>query len=142
MTDDSSPYSELLKIAESKFNDLTKGEKALLYATEKGQFADLSSKNRNENNPEDGLSWGDDRTVRSEVLAWLCTDPDAVSIVSHRGIQVKGAIVKGHVELRFADIPFPIQIEESRFDGWSNRRITSYEAHLCPLCDQFVTGLK
>lgn len=58
--------------------------------------------------PAEADGWGPERTVRPEVLAWLCTDPAAVERVSGRGLRLRGVRFTGPVDLGRARIPFPL----------------------------------
>lgn len=53
-------------------------------------------------------AWGPERTVRPEVLAWLCTDAAAAERVSRRGLRLRGARLAGPVDLGRARVPFPL----------------------------------
>lgn len=56
-----------------------------------------------------------DYTLEAESIAWLCTDLQASKLVTHSGIWVKGAHIKGKLDLAFAKISFPLRFEKCNF---------------------------
>jgi hypothetical protein len=89
----------LLQLAESEFRNLTPAERALL------QFADVRNHARGDfafagantvpddpsNDPTNADNWEDQRSVRAELVRWMCTDPEARTLVDPRGIRLLGA---------------------------------------------------
>lgn len=75
----------------------TQGERQLIAALPHGQEARLGG-----GDPTEAATWGDDRVVRAEVLAFLCTDPEAVRLTHWRGVRLGGALVNGELDLRGA----------------------------------------
>ncbi len=65
--------------------------------------------------PNDSDSWGKDREVRAALIRWLCVVPEASRNVAPRGIQVRGAKVRGVLDLSAAVVPFPLTFMQSRF---------------------------
>jgi hypothetical protein len=51
---------------------------------------------------------GADRSIRAALLEWLCTDQEAVSWVSRKGLLLWQARVDGTVDLSYREIPFPL----------------------------------
>ena len=98
--------SKLLELARGKFDTLAHAEEKLFRAAVDGKVADYSADSEEENDPAGAEKWGDERVHKADCIAWLCTDPQASALVSHRGIQVKGARIDGELDLRFAKIPF------------------------------------
>lgn len=58
--------------------------------------------------------WGTDREVRAEVIRWLSMDQEAKKLIDPRGLQLGGARVSGELDLRYANIPFPIAFTQCR----------------------------
>lgn len=106
--------TELLELAEARFGK-TKVDKNLFAATAKGEFADYSSEKDEENDPANADKWGDERVIKAEQIQWLCTDPKAAKLVTHKGIQVIGARIEGELDLQFAKISFPLYFFKCAF---------------------------
>src|ERR1700719_2590794 len=75
----------LLHLAKSRFGSISPAEKTLFEATEKGERANC------------GGDSGERGVIRSDRLAWLCTDPVAAARVTYRGISIVGAEIEGAV---------------------------------------------
>ena len=111
----------LIRLAASKFPDLTKAERALL------EFSDLKNRARGEfalagpsavpndssNDPAHADRWDHDREVRAELIEWLCVDRDAARLVDPRGIRLLGARVTGKLDLSHIRVPFGIAMIRS-----------------------------
>lgn len=117
---------ELLKLAIQKFGTLTKADRELFERAATGEVADYRTqwdkendpekeKWSEENNPARAAKWGEERVLSADHVAWLCTDPQASKLVTHKGIWVRGARVEGQLDLAFARVPFPLQFENSAF---------------------------
>jgi sRNA-binding regulator protein Hfq len=92
--------SKLLELAKQKFATLSEPDTKLFLAVGKGEPADYSEKE------------GEERNVKANHIEWLCTDKRASKLVTHRGIQIKGAHVEGKLDLSFAKISFPLIFEK------------------------------
>ncbi|MBC7238591.1 MAG: hypothetical protein H5T71_00630 [Chloroflexi bacterium] len=53
--------------------------------------------------------------IAGDIIAWACSDPEALRLISHRGIRVRGARFAGQVDLRCADLPFPMVFDSCCF---------------------------
>jgi len=104
---------KLLCLARGWFPDLTPAEQTFLRKTAAGELADFSAESEEDNKPSEAGNWGEDRRLRSKVIAWLCTDPEASALVTHRGINMTGARIDGHLDLSFARMPFPLAVGRS-----------------------------
>ncbi len=103
----------LLELANAAFPDLTDPERRVVEAAARGDRADFQSSDPQEDDPAKAESWGDDRKVRASVLRWLCVDPAVRRLVDPQGIQVRGALIEGDLNLDFARIPFPFGLFSS-----------------------------
>ncbi|MFH1716155.1 MAG: hypothetical protein ABIF19_02290 [Planctomycetota bacterium] len=112
--------AELLKLAEEKFGKLRKCEKELFQAVANGQTADYSSKDEKKNDPAKAAKWGPSRILNADRIAWLCTDKQASQLVTHRGIQIKGARIDDRLDLLFAKIPFPFTFQRCKLTAEIN----------------------
>jgi hypothetical protein len=53
---------------------LTPAERRLLECIASGKEADFSAPDESQNDPTQGAAWGPDRTIRSALFFWLCTN--------------------------------------------------------------------
>ncbi len=94
----------LLKKASNKFK-LLPAEKALLKAVEKGKNVHLQTKLNNIcinaflNYHEIFVCFLYERTIRKEVISWLCSNKDAACHWSNYGLNVYGAYIIGELDL-------------------------------------------
>ena len=108
--------SKLLDLATKKFGTLTEAEEKLFQAVAYGEFADCSDRLEKNNDPNMAKDWDQNtRVIRARCIAWLCTDPEASAMVTHKGIFVKGARIDEQLNLSYARISFPLSFEKSAF---------------------------
>ncbi len=107
----------LAELARQEFGTLTKAEEKLFEAVEKGVYADYRSGSDQEDDPARVMTWGVERTLNGEHLAWLCMDRRASGLVPPRGIRVMGARINGELNLTFAKVSFPMFFEKCVFPG-------------------------
>ena len=108
--------SELVELAKKRFGELSEAEIKFFMAVEKEEVADYTSSNEEENNPGNADKWGNDRVLHTEKIKWLCTDPEAAKLVTHKGIQIIGARIEGELDLQFAMMNFPLAFFKCVFD--------------------------
>jgi sRNA-binding regulator protein Hfq len=114
---------KLLDLARKKFDPLTEAEMKLFQAVVNGELADYSDKSGKNNDPNMAKDWDQNtRVIMAKCIAWLCTDPEASAMVTHKGIWVKGARINGGLNLEYAEILFPLCFINSAFTGWINLR--------------------
>jgi hypothetical protein len=110
---DSTP---LIKLAASKFPDLTKAERAaLLFAAasnvDGGQFAVAGSSADpadSSNDPRHAGEWPHERDIRASLIMWLCEDPAATPLVNRAGIKILGARIVGGLDLSYVRVPIAL----------------------------------
>jgi hypothetical protein len=98
----------LFEIALAEWLPLFSGEIAVIDAVLKGEWADLSSETREDDDLDMTCPWGERRFVRAEFLRWLCTDRDITALIDPRGIRIYRATIIGPLDLSFSTIPFPL----------------------------------
>ena len=79
-----------------------------------GTNADYETGSTPENDPTNVMSWTN-RVIRADRLVWLCTDHKASGLITYKGIQISNGFIDGELDLKFADIAFPLTIEKSVF---------------------------
>ena len=67
----------LLELLPKRFRPLTSAEENLLKAVPTPDPADCSSDNDEQNDPAQADTWGDERTIRADLIRWLCVDRKA-----------------------------------------------------------------
>lgn len=100
--------SELFELAKKHFDDLSEEDFVFFTAVENEAIADYTSSDEKENNPENADKWGNDRVLHAEKMKWLCTDLKAAKFITHKGIQVVGARIKGGLDLQLVEMGFPL----------------------------------
>lgn len=114
--------SELLELARKKFCNLNEAEEKLFHSIADGEVADYSAEKEKDNDPVYADKWGRERVLDADRIAWLCTDKLALELVTHRGVQIKGAYIKGNLDLSYSNISFPLVFENSAVPGGINLR--------------------
>lgn len=109
--------SRLLELARLEFGNPNKAERRLFEAVANGTVADYSAKEKEHNDLASADRWGDHRVIKGSRIIWVCTDPQASLLVTHRGISIKGARIDEELNLRFAKISFPLVIENCSILG-------------------------
>jgi hypothetical protein len=94
---------------------LTPAEKVLLEDAQKGVPADFRTVKNKEiekidpkDDPANAKNWGRERTIRAEIIRWLCTGKAAASLVDAKGILIVGANIKDPLDLQSATIPYTL----------------------------------
>jgi len=108
---------DLLRLATTRFGQLSEAEAKLLRAAPKGQWAACGPSadfDDPSNDPAKADDWGPERQVRAELIRWLCTDREVASRVDPKGIQLLGARITGSLDLSFASVPFPLWLLRCR----------------------------
>lgn len=94
---------------------------------ERGENAVFSAEAEEENEPGEAEKWGEERTIKAERIAWLCTNPQALAWVTYRGIMVTGVLLEGELDLQFARISFPVHFEKSAIPKGINLQISKIQ---------------
>jgi len=122
--------SKLLELAKEEFGDLTESEKKLFESVENNVLADYSDQDEKNNDPGTAQSWGEERIIRAECIAWLCRDAKASQLVTYRGIVVKGARFDSIFFIPYVNVKFPLEFEKCAF----SEAIELHGAELEELC--------
>ncbi len=127
--------SELDTRATTEFSTLTAAERVLLAAAARGQVADCGVENAAANG-RNRSSWGESRTIRAELLRWLCVDKGASACIDLRGVAITSARIVGKLDLAYASLHFPLMIVRSMIgDGidltHADSRLISLDGSYC-----------
>ncbi|MGB0074736.1 MAG: hypothetical protein WBP71_17445 [Terracidiphilus sp.] len=110
---------ELLKAAKERFQDLSEAEERVLSATKSERAvcgSDDDSSNPT-NDPKGGERWDKTRTIRADVIGWLCRNAAIYGRSASDGINVYGAKVEGILDLSYTDIPIPLWFDRCYFNN-------------------------
>ncbi|UCG49297.1 MAG: hypothetical protein JSU94_05835 [Phycisphaerales bacterium] len=121
--------NRLIACAERKFNILDHGDREFFRAVAEGRPAELGAKAQEDKDPGDDHSWGSERVLKADRIAWLCTNPETMAIVPRQGIEIRGARIEGDLDLRFATVPFPLVFSKCTFIG----KVDLRNSRLCAL---------
>ena len=94
----------------------SEAEKRLLAKTAKGKLAGYATDNPEQDKPECGANWEDNRTIRAEVIRAICLGAVKGLSVDPRGILIKGARITGKLDLSGVTIPFPLAFNACHFE--------------------------
>ncbi|MEM7771001.1 MAG: hypothetical protein AAF327_10865 [Cyanobacteria bacterium P01_A01_bin.37] len=113
---------KLIKLATIKFNDLTEPEILLFQSSANGELAKYNGKLANYNtgiSEEDNLDkaehWSDKDKLQADRIVWLCTDREALNLLTNRGLQISGAKIEGELDLKFATPKIPLTFSHCLF---------------------------
>jgi hypothetical protein len=105
------PLVGLEQMAQAKFSPLSESESRLVRAAMLGEIAHCGPNDKDDdpaNDPADAANWGPERSIRAELIRWLCVDRDARALLDSRGIRVYAAQITGKFELPFVAVPFTL----------------------------------
>jgi hypothetical protein len=104
--------SNLEELAAQQFREFSDSERKLLVCAASGASAYCGPPNAGPNNPQNGpgqaCTWGSERRIRGELIAWLCADRKARKLVHARGLTVAYAKIAGKLDLSAVTVPFPL----------------------------------
>ena len=115
--------NQLESLARERFPvpPLTAAELELLRAIQAGNLA-VCGPNDDDKDPANDPSkadadWKVDRTIRADLIRWLCVDRQVRELVGPQGILAYGAKVTGPFDLSYAAVPFRLALRRCRFAG-------------------------
>lgn len=110
--------ARLLTLARTALGTLQPAEARLIHGAASEQDVvcgtDLPWISATDNVDADAARWGAERSVRAEVIRWLCVDQDASALVDPKGIRLHGARILGQLDLGHIAIPFPVELHRCR----------------------------
>ena len=107
---------------------LTSAEQRLLRAAAKGDLADFRATDPADNQPLQGSSWSDQRTLSAEVVRALATGGDPRWNVHSAGLRIAGARIAGALDLAHVEIHFPLAFIGCSFERELSLRNASVNA--------------
>lgn len=103
--------SYLERLAKKYFDDLYPSEKNLIRYVTIGEPADYNSNDPEVCDLDNYQCWDASRILRAEFVTWLCVDSEVTSLISHKGVRIKGARITGQIDLENAVLQFPLVLE-------------------------------
>jgi hypothetical protein len=107
------PAQTLTTMAQARFGSLTDAELMMLRAAPTRQLAWASKSDDPENplnDPAKAETWGKERTVRANLLAWLVSDSEASKLVHPSGVGLAGARIVGKLDLSYLQVVHPLTL--------------------------------
>ena len=113
--------NELISLAGEIFTGLNGAESMMLRSAAAGEETRCGTAEADfdaSNDPGCADRWDRERSIRAEVLRWVCVDGGASGLVDPRGVRVCHARVVGRLDLSLAKVPFPLSLVRcSLMDG-------------------------
>ena len=100
----------LQELATKKFGPLTAAELKLLEAATTGGLAQCGAANEADNDPNNASVWEKDRTIRSSIVSWLCSDRDALAYNDSLRIAVRHARFIDKIDLSGTSLGFSLSL--------------------------------
>jgi len=97
------------------------------------------------NNPQGGEQWSETRTIRADLIEWLCKNATIFGRGASDGVHVYGGKVVGVLNLSYADVPLPMWLERCYFENeiWlKNAKIPSLNLIGCWTKKVLADGLQ
>ncbi len=107
--------NQLIQLLAKTRVGLSEPERKLLQKVIEGEEADYSADDDALNDPANFAEWAQNRTLSAPLIVWLCTDPEASSRLTHRGLSIVGAKIEGSLNLQFANLEFPLIFRRCAF---------------------------
>lgn len=111
------PEPALLALARKRFGVLSGGEEELFRAAQEGRAASALRGDKEQDKLANAANWDADRVVRAGCIAWVCTDPKASALMTHRGLDLNGMRIDGELDLGDAEVRFPFSAWKCAFSG-------------------------
>src|SRR5579863_421810 len=114
--------ADLESLVRARYTDLTDAEINLSRTANKGEMAVCGPSLPISDRTNDPNSWGTGRSIRADLIRWICVDKRAKEFVDPRGIQVLAAKISGGLDLSHVTVPFPLTLAYCSLDGELNLR--------------------
>jgi hypothetical protein len=102
---------DLEALATRRFGKLSEAERRLTFSAPKGEPALCAPPGSNDIDPLKANAWGSERTIRAELIRWLCTNQEAYNKIDTRGVSVYSAKITGKLVLSNTNVPFSLRLE-------------------------------
>src|ERR1035441_7148814 len=117
--------------------DLNPAERALWCGFSRGAAIDLRTGDQAADEPGGGQDWGDERTVRAEIIAALLQGVHQTEPGHTPSVWLAGARIAGRLRLSFAEVHCPLILEDCHFDEspdlyWAKLGFTSLRGCVLP----------
>lgn len=122
---------ELEKMARVEFGALSAAEVRMLHVAPTRDVALVSPSpdiDAPVNDPSKAKTWGPERTIRADLIEWLLSDPAAAPKIHPSGLSIKGAALKGELDLAFLTINVPVMLVMCSIPDGIDLRYASYQS--------------
>jgi hypothetical protein len=83
--------------------------------------------------------WESGPVLAADLIAWLCRDSAALSMISGSGIQIVGAQIEGDIDLQCSDIPFSLVFKKCALSG--NVNLAGSDIHFLDFSGSHVCSI-
>ena len=90
----------------------TQAEQVVIDNAAQGKEADLRPDPTKDVDPSEGADWGEERTIRAEVLYALCLGLRGDWPVHSKGVRLRGARITRTLDFESADVTHPVRLAE------------------------------
>ncbi|HVN91645.1 MAG TPA: hypothetical protein VMT61_17665 [Candidatus Binataceae bacterium] len=80
------------------------------------------------NDPAKAATWGPERTIRSAMIEWLLSNPEAAKLVHPSGLAVKAARITGKLDLSYLTINTPLMLVLCAISDGIDLRYSHYQS--------------
>jgi hypothetical protein len=111
---------QLHLIIRKRFASLSQAELTMIKAAGDGEIAFCGPSHVSDdagNNPQYSDGWGNQRSIRADILRFLCTDREVARFVDPRGLRVHGAKIAGTLDLSYVPVPYPLHLLRCTHDA-------------------------
>jgi hypothetical protein len=115
---------------------LTPAERRLLECIANNEEADFSAP---DDDPTQGAAWRPERTIRSALLSWLCTNQQAAACISPKGIRIRGARIEGPLDFEGATLAHRLSLIRCAIP--EGIRLVDARTRRIDLSDSYTQGL-
>jgi hypothetical protein len=116
---------KLVRLAKERFGSLSATEEEFFRKVGSGEAFNRSSGDAAADDPANSDQWGEERKLRSELLEWVCTDGEASGLVSRKGVEIIGVRFDDEVDLKYAQMGFPLFFSKCDFREEINLQMAS-----------------
>jgi hypothetical protein len=113
------PDPPLLVLARKRFatGALSQAEEVLFRVAGDDAVTGVGKQDPTPDSPANAADWPQDRVVRAECVAWLCTNYEASRLVTHQGVHLRSLRIDGELDLDYAKMKFPFRAWRCVFTG-------------------------
>lgn len=101
-------HGKIIDFASKRFETVTNTEENFLKACVSDTYNNLVARNHEIDNPSNADTWGAERVIHADKLAWLLADPEAKKLIPSKGLKIFSFKIDGRLNLSDIDIDKPL----------------------------------